>query len=95
MLEESRFSEQFDFSKLVLGFASAALYHIGEKGALGHACDEPNLMLARQNLDILKILSDKTQSNLTSEEESLLKSVLADLEARLGKCSKGASEPDR
>lgn len=69
-----------DFSGLVLGFSSAALYYLGEV-SLEHKGPTPNknLDLARQNIDILELLQDKCRGNLTEEEDRLLKQVLADL----------------
>ena len=38
-----------------------------------------NLALAKQTIDILGMLKEKTQGNLTSDEENMLRSVLYDL----------------
>ena len=72
-----------DFSALILGFSSAALYYLGEKVVDGKAPGEQNLMLARQNVDIIALLKDKTRGNLAAEEDRLIAQVLADLQLKL------------
>jgi hypothetical protein len=38
-----------------------------------------NLLLGKQTIDILGMLEEKTQGNLTKDEESMLKNILYDL----------------
>jgi hypothetical protein len=40
---------------------------------------EKNLSLAKQTIDILGMLEEKTQGNLTKDEEIMLKNMLYDL----------------
>ncbi|MFO0660320.1 MAG: DUF1844 domain-containing protein [Polyangiaceae bacterium] len=47
-----------------------------------------NLPLARQTLDILALLEEKTHGNLTGPEEHLLTQVLLDLRERLEEASR-------
>ncbi len=42
----------------------------------------PNWELARQNIDILEMLQEKTRGNLDPEETRLLESLLFDLRMR-------------
>lgn len=67
-----------DFSTLVVSLRASAVAHMsGEaKGA------ELDLPLARQEIDILGVLEEKTRGNLTGEEELLLSQVLFDLRTR-------------
>ena len=69
---------QVDFSGLVLGFCSAALSYMG----YGEEKTHKNLLLARQNIDILDVLAQKTSGNLTADEDRLLKEVLRDLKLK-------------
>lgn len=74
--------ESLTFSAFVLGLASSALIHLGvhqnpETGAI-----TVDLTLARQSIDVLALLREKTRGNLSSEEESLFSSVLSDLRLR-------------
>jgi hypothetical protein len=41
-----------------------------------------DLTLARQSIDVLALLREKTRGNLSSEEEQLFTSVLSDLRLR-------------
>jgi hypothetical protein len=74
--------EQLTFSAFVLGLASSALIHLGvhqnpETGAI-----TVDLTLARQSIDVLALLREKTRGNLSAEEEQLFSSVLSDLKLR-------------
>lgn len=78
------------FSAFVLGLASTALIHLG---AQPHPDDESfsvDLPLARQSIDVLAILREKTRNNLTVEEEQLFSSILSDLQLRFVEKSKKA-----
>lgn len=70
-----------EFSELVLGLSSAALHYLGEgTGNVPPAQkSEANLALARQNIEIIRMLKGKTAGNLSSEEVRLLDGVLTDL----------------
>jgi hypothetical protein len=86
-----------DFTTLVLSLSQTALVHLGEgAGAEGEA-SAPNLALARQTIDLLGVLQEKTKGNLTGDEERLLDQVLYDLRIRFVELSKtargGASVP--
>ena len=72
-----------DFSTFVLSLATSALYHMRlvpdpEKGEL----PELNLPLARQTIDTLEMLQEKTRGNLDEEERKLLESLLYEVRMR-------------
>lgn len=71
-----------DFSTFVLGIIGSAYVHLGDAPSPDGAV-ERDLELARQNIDILDILSEKTKGNLTGDEERLLDQALYDLKSRL------------
>ena len=71
-----------DFSGLLLGFSSAALYYMGHTGIEGRT-PVTNLPLARQNIDILCLLRDKTQGNLSADEDKLIQQLIADLQVKM------------
>ena len=73
-----------DFSTFVVSLRTSALLHMGQ----GDKADL-NLALARQEIDLLAILEEKTRGNLTGDEELLLSQVLFDLRTRfIAACSK-------
>jgi len=72
-----------DFSSFCLSIGTSALYHLGvvpdpETGQPA----EPNLPVARQTIDSLEMLRDKTQGNLDEEESKLLDGLLYELHLR-------------
>ena len=79
-----------DFYTFVLSLGSSAFVHLGdaphpETGAPA----APDLFVAKQTIDILAMLRDKTKGNLTSEEEKFLETLLADLRIRFVEKSAG------
>ena len=77
-----------DFSGLILGFGSAALTYMGltSQGQIDQS--QKNLALARQNIEIIELLVQKTKGNLTTEELQLTEHVLADLRMKYVEASK-------
>ena len=74
---------QVDFSAFVISLGTSALYHMGmvpdpETGTPA----EPNFPVARQTIDTVEMLQDKTQGNLSDEESSLIKNLLTELRMR-------------
>lgn len=76
-----------DFNILVLSLSTSALMQMGETP--DHEQAEPDLALARQTIDLLGVLEDKTRGNLTGEEERLLQQVLTDLRVRFVRKTSG------
>jgi hypothetical protein len=71
-----------DFATFILSLSASALLHLGESMPGGAAPAQPNMPLARQTIDLLALLEEKTRGNLTGEEERLLGQVLFDLRMR-------------
>lgn len=78
-----------DFSTFVLGVIGSALVHLGDAPA-PEGRTERNLLLARQDIDLLGLLQEKTKGNLTGDEERLLEQALCDLRMRFVEVSRGA-----
>lgn len=74
--------EPVTFSTFVLGLSTQALLHLGEIPNPMTRALEPDLQAAKQVIDILGILREKTRNNLDAGEEALLDSVLYDLRIR-------------
>jgi Domain of unknown function (DUF1844) len=81
---------QIDFATFVLSLSHSALTHLGEAPHPETDKIEQDLPLAKQNIDILGILEDKTKGNLSGDEERLLAQVLFDLRMRYVECVKGS-----
>ncbi len=80
---------QIDFATFVLSLSHSALMHLGEAPHPETNKVEQNLPLAKQDIDILGMLDEKTKGNLTGDEERLLAQVLFDLRMRFVERSKG------
>jgi hypothetical protein len=74
--------EGVTFSTFVLGLSTQALLHLGEIPDPVTKRLERDLLAAKQVIDILGILRDKTRNNLEPGEQSMLDSVLYDLRMR-------------
>ena len=67
------------FSEFLMGIASSAFVYLGmvEHPATGKR--EVDLDAAKESIDMLGMLRQKTKGNLTSEEENLFENLLAEL----------------
>jgi hypothetical protein len=81
-----------DFATFILSLSHSALMHLGEAPHPETNKVETNLPLAKQNIDLLGLLEEKTKGNLTGDEERLLAQVLFDLRMRYVERTKGASK---
>ena len=70
---------EIDFATFVLSLSSSALFHLGELAHPETGEREINLPLAKQTIDILGLLADKTKGNLNHDEEQMLGHLLGDL----------------
>lgn len=70
------------FGIFVLSLNTSALIHLGQGSAAPEGPSPTNLPLARQSIDILGLVEEKTRGNLTGEEERLLNEILFDLRMR-------------
>ncbi len=68
-----------NFATFIFSLNSSALVHLGmlEEPATGKK--HTNLSLAKQTIDILGMMEDKTRGNLMDDEEKMLKNILYDL----------------
>jgi len=69
--EDSPQGPAVSFSSFVVSLATSAMTHLGQ-GPGGQV----DLPLARQTIDLLGVLQEKTKGNLDDEERQLLDTVL-------------------
>ncbi len=67
------------FSRFAASLHMACLYHLGLVPGPGGEKPKPNLELARENIDILEMLQDKTKGNLDVHEERGLRGVVSEV----------------
>jgi len=79
MAEAPRTLPEIDFATFVLSLGSSALIHLGEMPDTVSGKHEPDLALAKQTIDILAMLEQKTRGNLEEAELRLIQGLLYDL----------------
>lgn len=72
---------EMDFTTFVMGLSTQALMHLGEIRD-PDSPPAPDLSAAKQMIDLLGVLREKTTGNLDAAEEQLLSSILYDLRMR-------------
>lgn len=72
-------SFEINFSTFLLSLASSVQIALGAVPHPSTGKPEVNLVAARQTIEILSMLEDKTKNNLAKDEEALFKHILHDL----------------
>jgi hypothetical protein len=73
---------QVTFTNFVLSLSTSALFHFGDFAESEGAAPQKNLPAAKQTIDILDMLNEKTKGNLDKNESSLIQGVLYELKMR-------------
>jgi hypothetical protein len=68
-----------NFAALISMLATQALFALGLLQIKGQEEREPDLELAKYNIDMLQVLEEKTKGNLSKEEEIVLANTLNEL----------------
>ena len=68
-----------DFSTFVFSLFSSALIQMGDMADPITGAMDPNLAAAKQTIDIIDIIKEKTEGNLSEEESKLLENASAEL----------------
>ena len=72
-----------DFTTFVLSLSHSALLHLGDAPhPTSDGMSEVDLPMARQTIDLLALIQEKTHGNLTGAEEQMLTQALYDLRLR-------------
>lgn len=71
-----------NFSTLVLSIASSAAMSLGLVPNPSTGKTEKDDEVARFNIDLLRMLREKTNQNLSSDEQKFLDSVISDLQMK-------------
>jgi hypothetical protein len=81
-MAEEKNAAPIDFYTFVFSLGSSAFVHLGDAPHPETQEAAANLLLAKQTIDILGMLQEKTKGNLTAEEDRFLQSLLSDLRLR-------------
>ena len=79
-----------NFGSLLYGLNATAVLYMGLDGKTA-----PNLDLARENIDIILTLKDKTRGNLAPAEESLINEIIADLQLKYAQVSAASAAENK
>jgi hypothetical protein len=71
-----------NFSTLVLSIGSSAAMALGLAPNPATGTLEKDLHLARFNIDLLRMLRDKTKGNLSADEQQFVESIVTDLQMK-------------
>ena len=87
---EDQGAPTIDFAGFVLSLATTAALHFGDipDPGTGHR-PEPNLEAARQMIEIIGMLQEKTKGNLLEPEAQLIDDLLYELRMRYVKAQEG------
>ena len=70
---------KIDFSSFILSLYSSGLVQLGKVEDPSSGKKAVNLDLAHHSIDMIAMLQEKTQGNLTNDEDNLLKALLSEL----------------
>jgi len=82
-----------NLAALVSMLTTQALFALGLLQVKGQDKREPDLELARYNIDMLETIEEKTKGNLTEAEENVIKNTLSEL--RMGYVKIAEQTPPR
>ena len=68
-----------NFAALISMLTTQALFALGALQVKGQEEKEPDLGIAKYNIDMLETLEEKTKGNLTKEEETVLANTLSEI----------------
>jgi hypothetical protein len=81
-----------DFAGLVSMLFTQTLFSLGLVQVKGEEKREPDLGLAKYNIDMLETLEEKTRGNLTNEEQKALANTLNELRMAYVKVAQAAQD---
>jgi len=78
---------EIDFTNFILSLSTSALIQLGEIQDPVTQMSAEKLPLAKQTIDLIGMLKEKTKGNLSPEEERVIEYVLYDLRMRYVKAA--------
>ncbi len=78
---------EVDFNNFIFSLSTSVLIQLGEIEDPFTQKEAKNLPLAKQTIDLIGMLKEKTKGNLTPQEEKLIENILYDLKMRYVKAA--------
>jgi hypothetical protein len=78
---------EIDFTHFIVSLSTSALIQLGEIQDPFTQKTAKSLLLAKQTIDLIAMLQEKTKGNLAPEEKKMIESVLYDLRMRYVKAA--------
>jgi len=78
-----------DFVTFILSLSQSALYHLGGFADPVSGKTSVNLDLAKQTIEIIDMLKEKTEGNLSDDESKVITNMLYDIKMKFVECSRG------
>jgi hypothetical protein len=72
-------AQAIDFTTLIMSLASSALVSMGRVPDPETGEVLKNIVFAKQNIDIIHLLQEKTRGNLSADEDHLIEQILYEL----------------
>jgi len=79
---------KLDFSTFIMSLTSSAFYHLGDIADPETGKTETNLPAVQQTIEMLIMLKEKTEGNLSEEEGKLLEQLIYELQMKFMQKSK-------
>ena len=73
---------EVSFNSLIFSLSSTVFFHLGEIADPQSGKKAKDLPLAKHTIDIIAMLKEKTEGNLTEEEKKFIENILTDLRWR-------------
>jgi len=80
--QEEEGAPEVNFYNFILSLSSTAMYHFGDFADPASRATQRNLAAAKQTIDLLTMLQEKTKGNLNQDEKTLLDGILYELRIR-------------
>jgi hypothetical protein len=79
---EEAYIPEMNFASFIFSLSTSAMYHFGDFPDPVSKKAERNLAAARQTIDIIAMLREKTEGNLSPDEKNLIDTILFELRMR-------------
>ena len=78
-MSSSAQGSEIDFLTFIMSLAASALLQMGETDGAGTVETPVDMAMAKQTIEIIAMLREKTRGNLTADEDRLVETALYDL----------------